>query len=111
GAAVAVAALSAIESLLSARVAVDLSGDARYNPDRELVGQGLACVASGSFGGIPATGAIARTAVAVRSGGQTRLVAISHSVVLLGVIYLASGPVSRIPMAALAAVLMLTAVR
>lgn len=110
-AAVAVAALSAIESLLSARVAVDLSGDARYNPDRELVGQGMACVASGVFGGIPATGAIARTAVNVRAGARTRLSVITHSLVLLGVIYLASGPVSRIPMAALAAVLMLTAAR
>jgi sulfate permease, SulP family len=110
-AALAVAALSAIESLLSARVAVDLSGDARYNPDRELVGQGMACLASGAFGGIPATGAIARTAVAVRAGARTRLTAISHSLVLLGVIYLASGPVSRIPLASLAAVLMLTAVR
>lgn len=110
-AAIAVAALSAIESLLSARVAVDLSGDARYNPDRELVGQGMACMASGAFGGVPATGAIARTAVNVRAGGRTRLSVITHSLVLLGVIYLASGPVSRIPMAALAAVLMLTAVR
>lgn len=110
-AAVAVAALSAIESLLSARVAVDLSGDARYNPDRELVGQGMACLASGAFGGMPATGAIARTAVNVRAGGRTRLSAITHSVVLLTVIYLAAGPVSRIPTAALAAVLMLTAVR
>lgn len=110
-AALAVAALAAIESLLSARVAVDLSGDARYNPDRELVGQGMASIASGAFGGIPATGAIARTAVNVRAGGRTRLSVITHSVVLLGVIYLASGPVSRIPMAALAAVLMLTAVR
>lgn len=110
-AALAVAALSAIESLLSARVAVDLSGDARYNPDRELVGQGLACIASGAFGGIPATGAIARTAVAVRAGARTRVTALSHSFFLLGVIYLASGPVSRIPMAALAAVLMLTAIR
>ena len=110
-AALAVAALSAIESLLSARVAVDLSGDARYNPDRELVGQGMACIASGAFGGIPATGAIARTAVNVRAGGRTRLSMITHSLVLLGVIYLASGPVSRIPSAALAAVLMVTAAR
>ena len=110
-AAIAVAALSAIESLLSARVAVDLSGDARYNPDRELLGQGMACIASGAFGGIPATGAIARTAVNVRAGGRTRLSVITHSLVLLSVIYLASGPVSRIPMAALAAVLMLTAAR
>lgn len=110
-AALAVAALSAIESLLSARVAVDLSGDPRYNPDRELVGQGMACIASGAFGGIPATGAIARTAVNVRAGGRTRLSVITHSLVLLGVIYLASGPVSRIPLAALAAVLMLTAIR
>ena len=111
GAAVAVAALAAIESLLSARVAATMSEAGGYDPNRELVGQGLASVASGFFGGMPATGAIARTAVNVRSGARTRMAAIIHSILLLGVVYLVSGPVGAIPLAALAAVLMVTAVR
>ena len=111
GAAFAVALLAAIESLLSARVATGMAGVGTYNPDRELVGQGLASVASGLFGGMPATGAIARTAVNVRSGAQTRLAAVVHAAVLLGVVYLAAGLVSRIPLAALAGVLMVTAAR
>lgn len=111
GAAVTVAALAAIESLLSARVAATMSATGPYHPDRELLGQGLASVASGLFGGMPATGAIARTAVNVRSGARTRLAAIVHAVVLLGVVYLLSGPVSQIPLAALAGVLMVTSLR
>ena len=111
GPALAVAALAAIESLLSARVASTMADTDAYDPDRELVGQGLASVGSALFGGMPATGAIARTAVNVRSGGRTRLAAIVHAVVLLGVVYLATGPVSSIPLAALAGVLMVTAVR
>ncbi|NUT69727.1 SulP family inorganic anion transporter [Pseudarthrobacter sp. C4D7] len=114
--AVAVAVLAAIESLLSARVAAGMAGpDGRptgaYSPDRELMGQGLASIAAGLFGGMPATGAIARTAVNVRSGARTRLAAAVHAVVLLGITYLASGMVSRIPLAALGGVLMVTAVR
>jgi SulP family sulfate permease len=111
GAALAIAALAAIESLLSARVAATMAPTGPYDPDRELVGQGLASVASGVFGGMPATGAIARTAVNVRSGARTRLSAIVHSILLLGVVYLATGPVSVIPLAALAGVLMVTAFR
>ena len=106
-----VAALAAIESLLSARVGAALADTGAYDPDRELVGQGLASVASGFFGGMPATGAIARTAVNVRSGGRSRLAAILHSIVLLGIVALASGVVSQIPLAALAGVLMVTATR
>lgn len=64
-----VAALAAIESLLSARVAASLGDTGTYDPDRELIGQGLASIGSSLFGGMPATGAIARTAVNVRSGG------------------------------------------
>lgn len=109
--AVTVAALAAIESLLSARVAASISDTGPYDADRELVGQGLASVASGFFGGMPATGAIARTAVNARSGGRTRLAAILHALVLIGVVYLASGVVSQIPLAALAGVLMVTAAR
>jgi len=111
GPALTIAALAAIESLLSARVAVSLSDTGPYDADRELVGQGLASIASGFFGGMPATGAIARTAVNIRSGGRTRLAAIVHSVVLIGVVYLATGVVSQIPLAALAGVLMMTAAR
>ena len=111
GAALAIAALAAIESLLSARVAATMSPTGPYDPDRELFGQGLASVASGVFGGMPATGAIARTAVNVRSGARTRMSAIVHSVLLLAVVYLATGPVSAIPLAALAAVLMVTSFR
>lgn len=111
GAALAIAALAAIESLLSARVAATMSPTGPYDPDRELLGQGLASVASGVFGGMPATGAIARTAVNVRCGARTRVSAIVHSVLLLGVVYLATGPVSAIPLAALSAVLMVTSFR
>ncbi|WP_431234249.1 SulP family inorganic anion transporter [Mycolicibacterium psychrotolerans] len=111
GAAVAIAALAAIESLLSARVAATMSPTGPYDPDRELVGQGLASMAAGLFGGMPATGAIARTAVNVRSGARTRLSAIVHSLLLLGVVYLATGPVAAIPLSALAGVLMVTSFR
>ena len=116
GAVVSIAVLAAIESLLSARVASGMPGPSGamtgpFNPDRELVGQGLASIASGVFGGMPATGAIARTAVNVRSGGRTRLASVVHALVLLGVVYLASGLVGMIPLAALAGVLMVTAAR
>ena len=111
GAAVAIAALSAIESLLSARVAATMSPTGPYDPDRELVGQGRASVASGALGGMPASGAIGRTAVNVRSGARTRLSAIVHSIVLLAVVYLATGPVAAIPLSALAGVLMVTSFR
>ena len=111
GPALTVAALAAIESLLSARVAASLADTGPYDADRELVGQGMASLASGLFGGMPATGAIARTAVNVRSGAQTRVAAITHSLVLLAVVYLASTAVAQIPLAALAGVLLVTAVR
>lgn len=110
-AALALAALAAIESLLSARVAATMAATGPYHPDRELVGQGLASMASGVFGGMPATGAIARTAVNVRSGARTRVAAITHSLVLLAVVYLATGPVAAIPLSALAGVLMVTSFR
>lgn len=106
-----VAALAAIESLLSARVAASISDTGPYDADRELVGQGLASIASGFFGGMPATGAIARTAVNVRSGGRTRLAAIVHALVLVMIVYAASTIVAHIPLAALAGVLMVTATR
>lgn len=111
GPALAVAALAAIESLLSARVAASISDTGPYDADRELVGQGLASIAAGFFGGMPATGAIARTAVNVRSGARTRVAAITHAVLLLGVVSFGASIVAQIPLAALAGVLMVTACR
>ncbi len=111
GPAAAVAILAAIESLLSVRVAATMSDAGNYLPDRELVGQGLATLAAGFFGGMPATGAIARTAVNVRSGAKTRVASITHSVVLLAVVSIGAAVVSQIPLAALAGVLMVTAIR
>lgn len=110
-AAFAVALLAALESLLSAKVADGMADTGRHDPDRELFGQGLANLASPLFGGMPATGAIARTAVNVRAGAHTRLSAIVHSLVLVLVVYLAGPVVAEIPLAALAGVLMVTAVR
>ena len=111
GAAFAVAALASIESLLSAKVADGMAGGARHDPDRELFGQGLANLASPLFGGMPATGAIARTAVNVRAGAHTRVAAVVHAVVLIAVVYFGGPLVSKIPLAALAGVLMVTAAR
>ncbi|WP_400997997.1 SulP family inorganic anion transporter [Agromyces sp. GXQ0307] len=106
-----VAALAAIESLLSARVAASISDTGPYDADRELVGQGLASIASALFGGMPATGAIARTAVNVRTGGRSRLSAIVHAVLLGGIVAVGASVVASIPLAALAGVLMVTATR
>ena len=109
--AAAVAALAALESLLSATVADAMSVSTRHDPDRELFGQGLANLASPLLGGIPATAAIARTAVNVRSGARSRLAAVVHSAVLLVVVLALAPVVGWIPLAALAGVLIATAVR
>ena len=111
GPALIVAFLAGLESLLSARVADGMGDAPRHDPDRELFGQGLANVASGVWGGLPATGAIARTAVNARAGASTRLAALTHAVVLAMVVYSASGLVGRIPLVALAGVLFVTAYR
>ena len=110
-AAATVAALAAIESLLSARVAGSMADTGAFDPDRELVGQGVASIGASLFGGMPATGAIARTSVSIRAGARTRMASIVHALVLLAVVYVASGPVGMIPMAALAGVLFMTAIR
>lgn len=109
--AVAVAALAALESLLSARVADAMTVGQKHDPDRELFGQGLANLAAPLFGGVPATGAIARTAVNVRTGASSRLAALTHAAVLAVIVFAASPLVSKIPLAALAGVLLATAVR
>ncbi|MDV9190877.1 SulP family inorganic anion transporter [Streptomyces sp. SR27] len=109
--AVAVAALAALESLLSAQVADGMTVGQKHDPDRELFGQGLANLAAPLFGGVPATGAIARTAVNVRSGAGSRLAALTHAAVLAVIVFAAAPLVSKIPLAALAGVLLATAVR
>jgi SulP family sulfate permease len=109
--ALAVAALAALESLLSATVADAMSVSDRHDSDRELFGQGIANIASPLFGGIPATAAIARTAVNVRSGATSRLAALVHALVLLVIVVALADAVSKIPLAALSGVLIATAIR
>ncbi|TQE39162.1 SulP family inorganic anion transporter [Streptomyces ipomoeae] len=109
--AVAVAALAALESLLSASVADGMTVGQKHDPDRELFGQGLANIAAPLFGGVPATGAIARTAVNVRTGAGSRLAALTHAAILAVIVSAAAPLVSKIPLAALAGVLLATAIR
>jgi len=109
--ALAIAALAALESLLSATVADGMSVGERHNPDRELFGQGIANLVVPFFGGVPATAAIARTAVNVRNGARSRLAAISHSLVLLVVVLVAGSLVGFVPLAALAGVLLATTIQ
>jgi SulP family sulfate permease len=110
--ALAVATLAALESLLSAKVADRLAGASqRHDSNRELFGQGLANLVVPFFGGVPATAALARTAVNVRSHAQSRLAAISHAVFLAAVVIALPGLVSQIPLAALAGVLFATTAR
>ena len=111
GPAVVVAFLAALESLLSARVADGMGDTPPHDPDRELFGQGLANIASGICGGMPATGAIARTAVNARAGAHTRIAALTHAGVLAVVVFAFSGAVGHIPLVALAGVLLVTAYR
>jgi SulP family sulfate permease len=102
--AVTVALLAAIESLLSAVVADGMIGS-RHKSNVELVGQGIANIASGLFGGIPATGAIARTATNVKNGGRTPVAGITHAVTVLLVLVFLGKWARYIPMATLAAIL------
>ena len=103
-----IAMLAAIESLLSAVVADGMIDD-RHNSNQELVAQGLANIASGLFGGIPATGAIARTATNVKSGGRTPVAGIIHAITLLLIILIAAPLAKFIPLATLSAVLVFVA--
>jgi sulfate permease, SulP family len=105
GPAVTVAMLGAIESLMSAVVADRMSND-RHNPNVELFGQGVANMVSPMFGGLPATGAIARTATSIRSGAQSPAAGMIHSLTLLCILLFASPLVRFVPMAVLAGILM-----
>ncbi|HEX3894510.1 MAG TPA: SulP family inorganic anion transporter [Terracidiphilus sp.] len=105
-----VAMLAALESMLSAVVADGMTGD-RHNPNVELVAQGLANIASPVFGGIPATGAIARTATNIRSGARSPISGIIHALTLLVILLVAAPLASYIPLTTLAAVLFVVAYR
>ena len=103
-----VALLAAVESLLSAVVADGMSGD-RHNSNVELVAQGIANVVSPLFGGIPATGAIARTATNIRSGARTPVAGMVHALTLLAILLVAAPLARFVPLATLAAVLFVVA--
>lgn len=105
-----IASLGAFEALLSAKIADRMVGDnTTHNSDRELVGQGLANLAVPFLGGVPATAALARTAVNVKSGATSRFAAISHSLFLIIMVLALTPLVSLVPLPALAGVLLATA--
>jgi len=106
--ALTVALLAALESLLSAVVADSMTGD-RHNSNVELVAQGLANMLSPLFGGIPATGAIARTATNIRSGARTPVAGIVHALTLLTILLVAAPLARFVPLATLSAVLLVVA--
>ena len=106
--AVTIAMLGAIESLMSAVVSDRMSGD-KHNPNVELVGQGIANIFSPLFGGLPATGAIARTATNVRAGAKTPVAGMIHALTMLAVILFAARLVKDVPLAALAGILFMVA--
>lgn len=108
--AMSIAALGAIESLLCGAVAGNMTG-VRMFTNIELVAQGIGNIIIPFFGGVPATAAIARTSVNVKSGGVTRLVSVIHGLVIMGAALLFGGLIGRVPLAALAGVLLVTAWR
>jgi sulfate permease, SulP family len=103
--AITVAMLGAIESLMTAVVSDRMSGG-KHNPNVELVGQGIANIFSPLFGGLPATGAIARTATNIRSGAKTPVAGMVHAMTLLGIVLFAAPAARFIPMSVLAAILL-----
>src|SRR5687768_18596203 len=105
-----ITALGAVESLLCGAVGSNMTG-VRLQANQELVAQGVGNMVIPFFGGIPATAAIARSSVGIKSGGQTRLVSVVHAVGILLSMFLFTRFMERIPLAALAGVLMVTAVR
>src|ERR1700730_15981113 len=106
--AITVAMLGAIESLMSAVVSDRMSGD-KHNPNVELVGQGVANILSPLFGGLPATGAIARTATNIRSGARTPVAGMIHALTLLAIVVFAAPLARFIPLSVLAAILLVVA--
>lgn len=110
GPALTITALGAIESLLCGTVASNMTGT-RLQANQELIGQGIGNIVIPFFGGVPATAAIARSSVGIKSGGQTRLVSVFHALGLLLSMFLLAPVMAKIPLAALAGVLMVTAFR
>lgn len=108
--ALSIAMLGMIESLLCGASAGKMKNE-KLNPDRELIAQGIGNVIIPFFGGVPATAAIARTSVGIKSGGQTRLVSIFHSIGLIASMFLLGPIMAKIPLSALAGVLIMTAWR
>ena len=107
--AITIALLGAIESLLSARVA-DSQIDDRHDPNQELMAQGIANVAAPLFGGFAATGAIARTATNIRTGGRTPIAGIIHAGVLLAIVLALAPLAAHIPLATLSAIVVIVAI-
>jgi hypothetical protein len=108
--ALSVAALGAVESLLCGAVGSKMTG-VRLQANQELIAQGVGNIIIPFFGGVPATAAIARSSVGIKSGGQTRMVSIIHALALLAAALLAAPIIALVPLTALAGVLMVTAVR
>lgn len=106
--AITIATLAAIESLLSAVIADGMTGT-RHNPNAELLGQGVANIASAVFGGLPATGAIARTATNIKAGARSPIAGMMHALWLFLFMLLLSPLIVKVPLAALAAILMVVA--
>lgn len=107
--AMTIALLAAIESLLSATVADGMTGD-RHRPDTELIAQGIGNIGSVLCGGIPATGAIARTATNIRSGAKTPVAGIIHAITLTGILLLFGSQAKLIPLAALAGIMIVVCI-
>lgn len=103
-----IAVLAAVESLLSCVVADGMVGS-RHNSNTELISQGVGNIGSALFGGIPATGAIARTAANIKNGGRTPIAGMVHAIVLLAMLVILMPYAKLIPMPAIAAILFITA--
>ena len=109
-AAISIAALGAIESLLCGAVGANMTGEP-MDSNQELIGQGIGNMLIPFFGGVPATAAIARTSVAIKSGAVTRMTSFIHTLVLIASVFVLGSLIGRIPMAALGGVLLMTAWR
>ncbi len=105
-----ITALGAVESLLCGAVASNMTG-IRMQANQELVAQGIGNMIIPFFGGVPATAAIARSSVGIKSGGHTRMVSFIHAIGILASMFLLSGVIAQVPLAALAGVLIVTALR
>lgn len=110
GPAFSIAMLCMIETLLCGTCAAEMKKE-EFDPNIELVAQGVANIVIAFFGGVPSTAALARTSVAIRAGGNTRIVGVFHSLFLVACMFILSGAIGMVPFAALAGVLVVTAFR